>query len=240
MHKVARKRRRRTEKLDAKSQGFPARRGRAESCPTSVSLVQPAYAHPWCGGLSILRPIKGVDELLEENLRSSFEAVLVSAYSPALEIILCIAEKGDPAVALATALVEDYRGRVNAILLVEGQVLCESRVECSDPRERKISRPSDSSIPPVSLPSPTGSTPYLVNPKIKNLLPGYRMARYENVWILDANVTCAGLDSALDIIARDDRVGIVHHLPIYKLEQRSNCKPPVQRSWVSVHVEIAK
>ena len=54
-------------------------------------------------GVSILRPLKGVDLELAENLRSSFE----QRY-PKFEIIYSVARENDPAVSVVHQLMKEY------------------------------------------------------------------------------------------------------------------------------------
>ncbi|KAI8391505.1 glycosyl transferase family 21-domain-containing protein [Radiomyces spectabilis] len=55
-------------------------------------------------GVSILRPLKGIDLELEENLRSSFE----QRY-PKFEIIFSIASPNDPAIPIVERLMKEYK-----------------------------------------------------------------------------------------------------------------------------------
>src|SRR5262252_8488355 len=62
--------------------------------------------------VSIVRPICGLDNFLEETLRTSFEL----AY-PTYELIFCVASARDPAIAIVQELMAAY-GQVSARLLV--------------------------------------------------------------------------------------------------------------------------
>lgn len=66
--------------------------------------------------ISILKPLCGQDEHLEENLSSWFG----QAY-PELEIILAVHTADDPAAAIAQKVIRTYAGRVSARLIITGE-----------------------------------------------------------------------------------------------------------------------
>jgi ceramide glucosyltransferase len=66
--------------------------------------------------ISILKPLCGHDEGLEENLRSFF----VQDYHD-YEILLAVHREDDPAATLAAKIIGEYSGRVNARLIVTGE-----------------------------------------------------------------------------------------------------------------------
>jgi ceramide glucosyltransferase len=77
--------------------------------------VQP----PACGSqppISILKPLCGQDDSLEDNLRSCFDQVY-----PEYEIILAIHTAGDPAAPVAEKVIREFSGRVSARLIVTGE-----------------------------------------------------------------------------------------------------------------------
>jgi ceramide glucosyltransferase len=63
--------------------------------------------------VSILKPLKGLDSGLEENLRSFFEM----EYAPGYELLLCVGDELDPARAVAESMIARYPA-VKARLLV--------------------------------------------------------------------------------------------------------------------------
>jgi ceramide glucosyltransferase len=66
--------------------------------------------------ISILKPLCGHDEGLEENLRSFF-----AQDYPEFEVLLAVHRASDPAVAVAEKVMKDYAGKVNARLIVTGE-----------------------------------------------------------------------------------------------------------------------
>lgn len=66
--------------------------------------------------ISILKPLCGHDEGLEENLRSFF----VQDY-PSYEVLLGAHSEEDPAALLATKIISEYSGRVKARLIITGE-----------------------------------------------------------------------------------------------------------------------
>jgi ceramide glucosyltransferase len=66
--------------------------------------------------ISILKPLCGYDEGLEENLRSFFEQDY-----PNYEVLLGVHREDDPAAVLATKIIREYNGRVEARLIITGE-----------------------------------------------------------------------------------------------------------------------
>lgn len=66
--------------------------------------------------ISILKPLCGHDDGLEENLRSCFDQVY-----PEFEIIMAVHTAGDPAAPVAEKVIREYAGHVNARLIVTGE-----------------------------------------------------------------------------------------------------------------------
>jgi ceramide glucosyltransferase len=83
-----------------------ARRYLAESLPPAGSL--PAF--------SVLKPLCGHDEGLEENLRSFFDQDY-----PDFEVLLAVHQEDDPAAAVAGHVISDYAGRITSRLIVTGE-----------------------------------------------------------------------------------------------------------------------
>jgi ceramide glucosyltransferase len=66
--------------------------------------------------ISILKPLCGHDEGLEENLHSFF-----AQDYPEFEVLLAVHRASDPAVGVAEKIMNDYAGKVNARLIVTGE-----------------------------------------------------------------------------------------------------------------------
>jgi ceramide glucosyltransferase len=66
--------------------------------------------------ISILKPLCGHDEGLEENLRSFF----VQDY-PDYEVLLGVHREDDPAAILAAKIIDEFSGKVNARLIITGE-----------------------------------------------------------------------------------------------------------------------
>ncbi len=66
--------------------------------------------------VSILRPLCGIDESLEDNLRSCFNQLY-----PEFEIVMAVHTPGDLAAPVAENLIREYAGRVSARLIVTGE-----------------------------------------------------------------------------------------------------------------------
>src|SRR5215472_6075223 len=66
--------------------------------------------------ISVLKPLCGHDEGLEENLRSFFEQEY-----PCFEVLLAVHHESDAAVELAEKVMHEYAGRVSSRLIVTGE-----------------------------------------------------------------------------------------------------------------------
>ncbi|KAJ3989553.1 glycosyltransferase like family 2-domain-containing protein [Lentinula detonsa] len=127
-------------------------------------------------GVSILRPLKGLDTNLYENLESTF-----TQEYPNFEILLCVADEDDQALPVVRELISKY--------------------------------------PHVSAKISIGEEDVGINPKVNNLMGGYRSAANDILWVLDSNVTVhAGtLARAVDALQTPTksgkRVALVHHVP---------------------------
>ncbi len=104
-----------------------------------------AHAMDYTPPVSILKPLKGLDDNLFDNLES-----FCKQDYPAHEILFCLQDFNDPAYKVAKKVCDKYPDR-NISLVVE---------KCN-----------------------AG-----LNPKVNNLIPAYRKARYPHVLISDSNV----------------------------------------------------
>lgn len=130
-------------------------------------------AIPQNEGVTILRPMKDVnDSDLYECLKSSF----VQTYRP-IQILMCVSDPEDPAIAIAEQLINEFPHIDAAILKGPDQ-------------------------------------PFGINPKVNNLLKGYKRATYDIIWTLDSNVMMHpdSLKRAAPLC--ESPVQLVHHLPL--------------------------
>ena len=95
--------------------------------------------------VTVLRPICGIENFLEETLGSTFRADY-----PTFELIFCAADPADPAVALVQKLMARHPA-------VQARVL-------------------------------TGDDKVSGNPKLNNLVKGWKAARYDHILMSDSNV----------------------------------------------------
>ncbi len=66
--------------------------------------------------ISVIKPLCGQDDGLEDNLRSFF-----AQDYPEFEVLLAVHRADDPAAALAEKIIDEYAGKVNARLIVTGE-----------------------------------------------------------------------------------------------------------------------
>lgn len=95
--------------------------------------------------ISILKPMRGLDDSLFDNL----ESFCLQDY-PQYEIILCLQDYNDPACKVARKIKEKYRDRDISIVI------------------EKYNKG--------------------LNPKVNNLIPAYKIAKYDHILISDSNV----------------------------------------------------
>ncbi|KAH7103886.1 glycosyltransferase family 21 protein [Auriculariales sp. MPI-PUGE-AT-0066] len=156
--------------------GWRESRRRYRVRPRSPLSSSPATAVP---GVSILRPLKGLDHNLYENLESTF-----TQDYPNFEILMSVADSNDQAISVARDLITKYPG-------VRAQIII-------------------------------GEEAVGVNPKVSNLVPSYREASHDIVWVLDSNISVAPgtLGRAVDSLENANaapgakRISLVHHVPI--------------------------
>eukprot|EP00064_Thunnus_orientalis_P024786 superscaffoldBa00011190_g25096 len=148
-------------------------------------------------GVSLLKPLKGVDPNLIANLETFFtldypKVMLTTIHplttlstiplppeyhptAPRYEILLCVQDQDDPAVDVCKKLLGKYPN-VDARLFIGG---------------KKVG----------------------INPKINNLMPGYEGAKYGLVWICDSGIRVKP-DTLTDMTNQmTEKVGLVHGLP---------------------------
>lgn len=120
--------------------------------------------------VSILKPLKGIDDNLFDNLQS-----FCRLDYPQYEIIFCLQDRNDPAYKIAQ-MVKDRNPQTDITIVVER---CEQGL----------------------------------NPKINNLIPAYRVSKYDLFLISDSNVM-VGSDYLKSIVSKlaDPQVGLVTNL----------------------------
>jgi len=78
----------------------------------SVKIPPPGKAP----SISVLKPLCGCDEGLEENLRSFFDQDYAD-----FEVLLGVHRENDPAVAIAEKVIDEFHGKIQARLIVTGE-----------------------------------------------------------------------------------------------------------------------
>jgi len=121
-------------------------------------------------GISVLKPLKGLDDNLFDNL----ESICIQDY-PQYEIIFSLQDHNDLAYKVARKIEDKYPDR-DITIIVER---CNAGL----------------------------------NPKVNNLIPAYRVAKYEVILISDSNVTVAR-NYLKDIVKhmQDPKVGLVSNI----------------------------
>lgn len=133
-----------------------------------TSLEQKETPFP---AVSIIKPLMGANENLIKNLETFF-----TMKYPVFELIFCLEDKTDPAVAIVEQLMKKYP-KIDSKLLI-GQ-----------------------------------STVVGVNPKINNMNPGYKQAKYELILISDSSIKMKE-NTLLDMVNHmTEKIGLVHQLP---------------------------
>ncbi|KAJ3575978.1 hypothetical protein NP233_g735 [Leucocoprinus birnbaumii] len=175
---------------------FAGRRYRLR--PRSPLASAPANKVP---GVSILRPLKGLDTNLYENLESTF-----TQEYPNYELLFSIADENDQALAVVRELIAKYP-RVKAEIVI-GEA-----------------HPGSAPIFRLIVPGIVGEEVVGVNPKVNNLVRSYRKAAHDIVWVLDSNVMvypgtlARSVDALINpppsrIKKSQKRIALVHHVPL--------------------------
>lgn len=124
-----------------------------------------------CEGVTILRPLKGIDTEMYQCLKSAF------IQKVRFELIFCIADPLDPAITVAQRLIDEFPA-VDAKIMI-------------------------------------GAESFGPNPKINNLVKGYRAAKYDLLWVLDSNVWVSPLTmaQAVQALENNPKLQLIHNLP---------------------------
>lgn len=132
----------------------------------SRSALKAESSAPTLAPVSILKPLKGVDSGLRENLQSFFDL----SY-PKFEIVFCVADSRDPAAKLVSDLIE-ANPAVDACLII-------------------------------------GAVDIGPNPKVNNMLRGYKSAKYDLTLISDSNVRVPRNYLTELVPDLDDQTGVI-------------------------------
>jgi len=129
-------------------------------------------------GVSILKPITGVDPHLYNNLETFFQ---LNYPLDKHELLFCVQDKNDPAI----PLIENLRMK----------------------------------NPHVSSAIFVGGENVGINPKINNLMPGYKSSRFDVIMVSDAGLRMLP-EALLDMVSYlNDKTALVHQLPFVCLRQ---------------------
>jgi ceramide glucosyltransferase len=144
--------------------------------------------------VSILRPLKGLDTNLYENLESTF-----TQEYPNYEILLSVTDAHDQALPIVRELIAKYP-RTRARIIIGERMRGRTAVYKAD--------------------RASGAEDVGVNPKVNNLVRPYREAAHDILWVLDSNVRAdpGTLGRAVDALtlprpAGARRIALVHHVP---------------------------
>ena len=146
--------------------------------------------------MSILRPLKGLDTNLYENLESTFNQEY-----PNYEIIFSVADERDQALPVVQALISRYPETKTSVI---------------------IGKSSLHGVIPF-LSDDIGEEIVGVNPKVNNLIRSFRTAAHDILWVLDSGVmadsgTLARSVNVLTTLPSSSRapgsVALVHHVPL--------------------------
>lgn len=158
-----------------------------------------------CEGVTIIRPIKGIDPELYTCLKLLYDQ---DYPQDRLQIIFCVDDPADPAMAILQRLVAEHP-HIDLLIMVSDNFNADTR--CSDDH-------------------------WGPNPKVNNLAKGFVAAKNDIIWIMDSNVWAGShlLKNAIESMGKIDShgncvgglnngrpvrrsgrgVGLVHHVPL--------------------------
>jgi len=121
-------------------------------------------------GVSILKPVVGEDAYSYKNFQSFFELDY-----PKFEILFCIQNDHDPAIATIEKLISTYPN-IDAHILKNAMNIG-------------------------------------VNPKVNNMIQGYKVAKYDKIWISDSSMQVLPYNLKEMVSHMKQKVAVVHQLP---------------------------
>ncbi|OLY81260.1 Ceramide glucosyltransferase [Smittium mucronatum] len=122
-------------------------------------------------GVTIIRPLRGLDDRLEDSLTSSF----TQTHSP-IQVLFVLQDEKDPSIEIANKVSSNFPNIESSIVIAK---------RCA------------------------------LNPKVSNMISGFKEAKYDMVWVCDSNVVAESefLSLALDCFANaPGKVGAVHQM----------------------------
>ncbi|CAF0835852.1 unnamed protein product [Adineta steineri] len=134
-------------------------------------------------GVSIIKPLTGIDANLYENLKTFFNLKY-----PRYEVLFCVQEHDNELIDLLERLREQYPH-------VESQLFVGSHKLLSGDKSSK------------------NGTMDIKNPKIFNMLPAYEKAQYPYILISDSGLMMHENTLYDMVISMTDNVGLVHQMP---------------------------
>jgi ceramide glucosyltransferase len=160
-------------------------------------------------GVSVLRPLKGLDPNLYDNLLSS----CTQEYDGPLELIFSVASAEDPSIRVVEELINRFGGEAGRdISLIVGASDDAGALRCPA-RDRTLTRSTWA-----------GDTDLGPNPKLNNLYQPFNKAKYDLLYVLDSGILLASpqhLARSVDAFLLSPsfeqqgkrRVSLVHHVP---------------------------
>ncbi|CAF0787196.1 unnamed protein product [Adineta steineri] len=188
-------------------------------------------------GVSIIKPLTGIDANLYENLKTFFNLKY-----PRYEVLFCVQEHDNELIDLLERLREQYPHVESQLFVVKGNFLIESELDVSE-QETDIAEEQGNDLTPlvtriktkqiqrkrISLwkrilccgshkllsgdKSSKNGTMDIKNPKIFNMLPAYEKAQYPYILISDSGLMMHENTLYDMVISMTDNVGLVHQMP---------------------------
>ncbi|KAG9510216.1 Ceramide glucosyltransferase-B, partial [Fragariocoptes setiger] len=154
-------------------------------------------------GVSIIKPLVGVDTNLYTNLESFF-----TQHYPLYEILFCVQDERDAAIGVVRRLMAQYPS-VDAKLFVAARGV-DHVIVYDQSSNRNNNNIREATAHPQQRPAPSVKC---VNPKISNMLPAYEVAQYELLLVSDSSIKMKR-DTLCDMVQHmSENVALVHQMP---------------------------